>query len=203
MRSILAAAGLLCGVLASTTAPTAVSARIMREAWIAADSVHHGARPRAAARYHPRAIRRAPGAAEDIGGAAAFEMLDLINAERARAGDAPLRLSDALDAIARARSRDMTDRHYFSHEIPGVGTVFAILDHDGIGYRMAGENIALNNDAAFYGMVETIRRTNDDLMNSPEHRANILEPAYSEVGLGIALDPRTDQLIVTEVFVQP
>lgn len=144
------------------------------------------------------------GAATNAGvSASMLELLDLINAERAQAGDGPLHFSSTLDAVAQARSQDMTSRHYFSHQIPGVGYVFNILDRDHVGYQMAGENIALNNYLSVYSMVETMRLTNTDLMNSPEHRANILEPKYSEIGLGMVLDTRTDDLIVTEVFVQP
>ena len=74
---------------------------------------------------------------------------------------------------------------------------------DHVGYQMAGENIAFNNYRSVYDMAETVRLTNTDLMNSPEHRANILEPKYTEIGLGMTLNTRSDDLIVTEVFVQP
>lgn len=134
---------------------------------------------------------------------AKLEMLSLINAERAHAGAHPLRLNPLLDAVAQARSQDMITRHYFSHQIPGGGMVFDILDRDHVQYQMAGENIALNNYIAFYPMARTVRQTNTDLMNSPEHRANILEPKYSEIGLGMAFEHGTGKLILTEVFVQP
>jgi len=40
-------------------------------------------------------------------------------------------------------------------------------------------------------------------MNSPEHRANLLEPKYARIGIGMAFEQGTGKLIVTEVFVQP
>jgi len=132
-----------------------------------------------------------------------IELLSLINAERARAGERPLRFSGLLNAVAQARSQDMTAHHYFSHHIPGVGFVFNILDRDHLRYEMAGENIALNNYIDFYNLVQTVRRTNADFMNSPEHRANILDWRYTEVGLGMVFQRGSGQLIVTEVFVQP
>jgi uncharacterized protein YkwD len=135
-------------------------------------------------------------------------MLDLINAERARAGAAPLSIDGVLDGVAQARSQDMIDRRYFSHHIPAgptgpAGMVFDILDRSHIQYAMAGENIALNNYINFYALTRTVEQTNTDLMNSPEHRANLLEPKYARIGIGMAFEQGTGKLIVTEVFVQP
>jgi uncharacterized protein YkwD len=133
---------------------------------------------------------------------AKVEMLALINAERAQAGVGPLHVDATLNAIAQARSQDMLARHYFSHHIPGGGMVFDILDRDHVPYEMAGENIALNNYIDFYSMPQTVRHTNTDLMNSPDHRANLLEPKFTEIGLGAALEKSSGTLIVTELFVQ-
>ncbi len=134
------------------------------------------------------------------------EMLGLINTERARAGAAPLHADATLTTIAQAHSQDMVDHHYFAHEIPGVPgvhLVFDLLDRAHVPYQMAGENLARNNDLAFEGLAGAIRDTNADLMHSPEHRANILEPAYTTLGLGLAVEQGTAVLILTEVFVQP
>jgi uncharacterized protein YkwD len=129
-------------------------------------------------------------------------LLRLINAERAQVGAGPLHLDATLNAIAQARSQDMIARHYFSHHIPGGGMVFDILDRDHVSYEMAGENLALNNYIDFYPMARTVRQTNTDLMNSPDHRANLLEPKYTKIGLGMAFEQSSGKLIVTEVFVQ-
>lgn len=180
---------LICGLaLGASTRPA-----------LAAHNVTPLKAPRAS---HHRAAHLHHSAAEPAGAAARTELFDLINAERARAGVAPLRLDPALDAIAEARSQDMIDRHYFSHYIPGGGMVFDILNRDHIPYQMAGENIALNDYINFYALDQTVRQTNTDLMNSPEHRANILEPRYNLLGLGLAFESGTGKLIVTEDFVQ-
>ena len=134
------------------------------------------------------------------------QMLGLINAERAQAGVGPLAFDPTLGVIAQARSQDMIARHYFSHQIPGapgVHMVFDLLDRANVQYQMAGENIALNNYITVYSMTQTVQQTNNDLMNSPEHRANLLEPKYTRLGLGMAFEPGTGKLILTEVFVQP
>jgi len=134
------------------------------------------------------------------------EMLGLINAERTHAGAAPLHANATLTTIAQARSQDMIDRHYFAHEIPGVPgvhLVFDLLDRAHVPYAMAGENLARTNDLAVEPLARAIRETNADLMHSPAHRANILEPAYTTLGLGLAVERGTAVLILTEVFVQP
>jgi len=133
-------------------------------------------------------------------------LLTLINAERARAGAGPLHADATLDRIAQARSQDMIDRHYFAHAIPGVPGVHDVsdlLDRAHVRYQSAGENLARNNDLAFEPLDRAIRDTNDDLMHSPAHRANLLEPTYTTLGLGLAVERSAAILILTEVFVQP
>lgn len=210
---------LLAGSLAVTAAPTMThAASFMRRGAIAATMTARGA-TRGAMRTNGTADdrRRALGVKKSVPQTAASSstlqdartrMLDLINAERARAGAAPLSIDGVLDGVAQARSQDMIDRRYFSHHIPAgptgpAGMVFDILDRSHIQYAMAGENIALNNYINFYALTRTVEQTNTDLMNSPEHRANLLEPKYARIGIGMAFEQGTGKLIVTEVFVQP
>jgi len=146
-----------------------------------------------------------PAPTRDVTGARA-EMLALINAARVQAGVGPLRLAGTLSTIAQRRSQDMITRHYFAHEIPGVPgvhLVFDLLDRAHVPYAMAGENLARNNYLAFEPLARAIGDTNADLMHSPEHRANILEPAYATLGLGLAVERGTDIMVLTDVFVQP
>jgi len=87
--------------------------------------------------------------------------------------------------------------------VPGVHLVFDLLDRAKVPYEMAGENIALNNYINFYPIAKTIEHTNTDLMNSPEHKANLLEPKYTAIGLGLTFEQGSGKLILTEVFTQP
>ena len=135
--------------------------------------------------------------------AAKVYMLELINADRARNHLVAMSSAPLIDTVAQQRSQDMIARHYFSHQIPGGGMVFDVLDRQHVNYQMAGENLALNNYIKFYSIQKTIDHTNVDLMNSPEHRANLLQPSYSQVGIGIAFDSTTGHMILTEVFLQP
>ncbi|MCR4397516.1 MAG: CAP domain-containing protein, partial [Firmicutes bacterium] len=71
-----------------------------------------------------------------------LEVVRLVNAERAKAGLAPLSADAALSRVARYKAADMRDRAYFSHESPTYGSPFKMMRDFGITYRVAGENIA-------------------------------------------------------------
>jgi len=74
------------------------------------------------------------------------------------------------------KSQDMVDKNYFAHQSPTYGSPFELMRSQGISYRTAGENLAGAPS------VETAHR---NLMNSPGHRANILNPNFTHVGVGI------------------
>lgn len=135
--------------------------------------------------------------------ASAIALLRLLDSLRARAGRAALRFDARLGAIARARSQDMIARHYFAHHIRGVGTVFTIMDRLGISYALAGENLATNNYALFVTPANVLRLTERDFVDSREHRGTMLDPGFSRVGIGVAGDARTGQIVVSEVFAGP
>ena len=107
-----------------------------------------------------------------------------LNAERAAAGLPALAADGSLVAIGRIRSSDMVARGYFSHTSPEGQSAFTLLDEWGVPYSWAGENLARNN----YPLEETVAVAVRDLMASPPHRANILNPNYTRVGVGYAED---------------
>lgn len=117
-------------------------------------------------------------------------MLDLINAERAQAGLAPLAADPEMQAVARAHSVDMLRRGYFGHNTPEGRTPFDRIDAAEITYRTAGENLAL---------APTLALAHSGLMNSPGHRANILRPEFGRVGIGI-IDGGIRGLMITQNF---
>jgi len=78
------------------------------------------------------------------------------------------------------RSDDMIRRNYFAHPILGCGQlVFSMMQAYGIRYRSAGENIGWVSGAS-----NPAGYINSEFMNSSEHRANILNPNYTELGVG-------------------
>ncbi len=105
------------------------------------------------------------------------------NSARAAAGVAPLQINSTLLTIARIRANDMATNHYFSHTSPGGQTPFSLMAQYGYGYSAAGENIAMNNFPAG----QTVGVAMNGFMNSPGHRANILNPAFTKAGIGIVL----------------
>jgi len=141
--------------------------------------------------YHP-APPPPPPPVSTLGGAAGVEFA-LVNQDRAANGVGPLSFSGTLARVAQYRAQDMLNRNYFSHYDPSTGQLaFLELFHLwGIGYSTAGENIAWSTNpsmAAFNSM----------FMNSPEHRANILNGAYHQVGIGVA--GSGGKTMVVEVF---
>ncbi len=103
------------------------------------------------------------------------EMLGYINAERAKANLTQLALDTNLNSGAYLKSQDMAVNKYFDHNSPTYGSPFEMMKSLGITYRAAGENIAKN---------VSVKGAHDAFMNSPGHKANILNSAYHKIGLG-------------------
>ena len=109
------------------------------------------------------------------------QLVALTNRARADAGLKSLKVDSTLHTVARWRSKDMIDRNYFSHDIPGYpGRVFAKLTAVGYCYNVAGENIGWND----YPDDQTIAVVQQMFMDSPTHRSNILGAAWDVIGIG-------------------
>ena len=104
------------------------------------------------------------------------EVIRLVNEIRAENGLSPLAHYWELSRVARYKSQDMKDNRYFSHTSPVYGSPSKMIRDFGISYRAAGENIA-------YGYA-TAQKVVDAWMNSSGHRANILSPNYTHIGVG-------------------
>jgi uncharacterized protein YkwD len=103
------------------------------------------------------------------------QMFQRINQARAQVGLSPLRQDPQLQQAARAHSGDMYQRHYFSHRTPDGKTPYDRLHDLRFHYVTAGENLAFAAD---------VDQAFDSLMQSPDHRANILNPDFRCVGIG-------------------
>jgi len=104
------------------------------------------------------------------------EVVKLTNAERTKAGLAPFKTDDKLMAAAREKSQDMQSKNYFSHTSPTFGSPFDRMKALGITYKSAGENIAQGQ--------RTPQEVVQGWMNSPGHRANILNEKFTHIGVG-------------------
>jgi len=106
------------------------------------------------------------------------------NQQRAGAGLGALSVDASLTNIARRRAQDMAANNYFAHTSPTGETAFTLMNGVGYVYAIAGENIARNN----YPDGESVSVAMSGFMNSPGHRANILDGRYTKVGIGMAVD---------------
>ena len=104
------------------------------------------------------------------------EVIRLVNELRAQHRLKPLAHHWELSRVARYKSQDMKEHRYFSHTSPVYGTPFQMIKSFGISYRSAGENIARG--------YSTPQAVVDGWMNSPGHRSNILNSAYTHIGVG-------------------
>lgn len=118
------------------------------------------------------------------------EMLNLVNRERAANNLEPLEADPELLEVARRHSADMFTRGYFSHNTPENKTPFDRIRDSNVSFRTAGENLAL---------APTLPIAHNGLMNSPGHRANILQPNFGRVGIGV-LDGGRRGLMITQNF---
>ncbi len=104
------------------------------------------------------------------------EVVRLVNEKRAENGLKPLAYNWELSRVARYKSQDMKDNGYFSHTSPVYGSPFEMMKSFGISYRSAAENIARGQKSP-----EAVVNA---WMNSSGHRANILNPSFTEIGVG-------------------
>jgi uncharacterized protein YkwD len=108
--------------------------------------------------------------------AAAAQVLKLVNEERAQVGCSPVAASSALTGLAQNYSEDMAARGFFDHTDPDGRTPWDRAEKAGIS-NLGGENIARGQADAAAVM--------DAWMNSPGHRANILNCDFKTLGVGV------------------
>lgn len=104
------------------------------------------------------------------------KVIDLVNQIRVQNGLKKLTANWELSRVARYKSQDMKDKKYFSHTSPTYGSPFNMIKNFGISFKTAGENIA-------YGY-STPEAVVNGWMNSEGHRKNILNPNYTQIGVG-------------------
>lgn len=122
------------------------------------------------------------------------QVLALCNQFRAKNGLPALAMNWELERMARIKSQDMRDKGYFSHQSPTYGSPFDMMKSFGIQFTYAGENIAAGQP--------TPQAVVNSWMNSPEHRANILNSHYTQIGIGYA-QGGAYRTYWTEDFIRP
>lgn len=106
----------------------------------------------------------------------ATQVVTLVNQERAKAGLAPLKTTnETLKRVALDKAKDMYNNNYFDHTSPTYGSPFDMMKQYGVTYRAAGENIAKGQ--------RTPQEVMTAWMNSPGHKANILNASFTTIGV--------------------
>lgn len=119
------------------------------------------------------------------------KMINLVNQERTAAGLKALTFDGTLRVPAIKHSQDMSQNNFFSHTSPTHGTFSQRLKASGVKYAGAGENLAM------YGSVE---KAHVGLMNSEGHRANIMNPNFTRIGIGIVYNQSRGTYYITQWF---
>ncbi|MFI0924314.1 sigma-70 family RNA polymerase sigma factor [Streptomyces sp. NPDC021012] len=110
-------------------------------------------------------------------GSTAQQVIGLVNQERAKAGCGPLTEHPLLTKAAQGHSDDMAARDFFDHTNPDGDGPGERITAAGYAWASYGENIAKGQTTAAQVM--------DSWMNSPGHRANILNCGFKEIGIGL------------------
>ncbi|GAA2411222.1 hypothetical protein GCM10010420_45130 [Streptomyces glaucosporus] len=116
------------------------------------------------------------------GNTVAQRVLGLVNAERAKAGCRPLTLDAKLTGAAQKYAETMGGRGVLSHTGPGGSTMASRINEAGYSWSALAENIARGQ--------KTPEQVMNSWMNSPGHRANILNCAYQDIGIGMSEKPK-------------
>src|SRR3989344_8855318 len=124
-------------------------------------------------------------------------LVDLANADRGANQLASLSINPLLEEAARLKAEDMVSKGYFAHTSPEGITPWYWFSRAEYTFAYAGENLAINFDDS--------SAVNTAWMNSPSHRANILNGNFTEVGIAAAkgVYQGRETMFVVEMFGRP
>ncbi len=122
------------------------------------------------------------------------EVVRLTNEQRRENGLPELQMDMQLNDVAQAKSVDMADNDYFSHNSPTYGSPFDMLKQFNIQYTVAAENIAAGQ--------QTAQEVVEKWMNSEGHRKNILNESVTHIGVGMensgSMNPYWTQIFIAK-----
>ena len=106
-----------------------------------------------------------------------IQVIESTNGLRSGSGIGTLRYNEQLSRAAVAKAQNMFSEGYWAHTSPSGREPWDFIKSSGYRYRIAGENLARDFDSTSPMM--------DAWMNSPTHRANIMNPRYEEIGVAV------------------
>jgi uncharacterized protein YkwD len=124
------------------------------------------------------------------------QLLQLLNAERQKIGAPPLRISSQLAQAAQRHADDMANNNFLSHEGSDGSTMESRIQETGYAFSAIAENVA--------GGQPTPESVIQTWLNSSGHRRNMLNPEYTEIGIGYATNSSSQYTHYwTQVFGTP
>ncbi|HVC35954.1 MAG TPA: CAP domain-containing protein [Candidatus Dormibacteraeota bacterium] len=128
-----------------------------------------------------------------------LSLLSATNQQRLRDQRSELSLNPLLSSAAQAKANDMSTNNYWAHTSPSGKTPWSFIIASGYHYQVAGENLAYGFNSAQASVAAW--------MASSEHRSNILNPSFQDVGFGIAQSPnflgKGPEVIVVALYASP
>lgn len=124
-------------------------------------------------------------------------LVDSANADRLKLSEQGLKVNQTLVAAAQLKANDMANKGYFAHVSPTGVDPWYWFKQAGYKYVRAGENLAVNFSDS--------KDLHTAWMNSPGHRANIVNANYSEIGIATAkgIYKGQEAVFVVQLFGQP
>lgn len=126
-------------------------------------------------------------------------LLTETNQDRQSNGRANLHASLQLQQAAQAKAQDMVARNYWAHNTPEGSKPWIFMTNAGYQYQAAGENLAYGFDSASAVL--------NAWMHSPQHRENLLDTTFTEVGFGVAqagnYQGKGPETIIVALYGQP
>ena len=140
----------------------------------------------------PDDITAGPASGCNMASIKAEDIVVATNTERVKAGLRTLTISPLLTKAAQLKAQDSVSKHYWAHVSPAGVQPWYWIKLAGYNYQYAGENLA-------EGLYDSIGVTTA-WMNSPEHKANILNAHYTETGVAVTcgVTDKNTTLVVAE-----
>lgn len=124
-----------------------------------------------------------------------IDLLNLLNQHRQNVGLNTLSESEALNQAAALKAQDMVNNGYFAHQSPTGVTPWFWFKKAGYEYKYAGENLAV-------GFFDS-KTVYDAWVNSPSHKANLLNKNYTQVGTAVVTNFEGNSILVVQEFGSP